>query len=279
MYLLIACAGSWLVLLGSLFTAWELLPQPRTTSDIVVLVIIGAGVMLFARIGLISLLALLLRVLPSSRFRSTLAEMVVKAMPRILASSVLAVLSAGLVVHSAQAAPVEDFGTDPISSSQAPSAPADPGWPMIDDERSADSPDTAERSEDADSPEASESPGRGRPPDPGWPTQPPSGDAPAPPPDDQHPDESEESDRADDPDRSSRSNRSGDSDDAADPAGYGAATHIVAQGESLWSIAADLADTSAEVPQLVADVYATNEDTIGPDPSLILAGQRLEIQK
>lgn len=31
-------------------------------------------------------------------------------------------------------------------------------------------------------------------------------------------------------------------------------------------------------PQLVAHVYSTNEDTIGPDPSLIIAGQRLEIK-
>ena len=65
MYLLIACAGSWLVLLGSLFTAWKQLPQPLTTSDVVVLVIIGTGALLFSRIGVVSLLALLLRVLPS----------------------------------------------------------------------------------------------------------------------------------------------------------------------------------------------------------------------
>ena len=186
MYLLIACASSWLVLLGSFAAAWELLPQPWTTSDVVVIVIIGTGSLLFARIGLISLLALLLQVLPTGRFRSALAGLVVKAMPRILASSVLAIVSAGLVVHSAQAAPLAGPGPDPASSAQAPSvsapsahtpsAPADPGWPTIDDDQSsADPSDDAGRSEDEQPPDGSkprkesEPPDRVRPPDPGWP--------------------------------------------------------------------------------------------------------------
>ena len=256
MYLLIACAGSWLVLLGTFFTAWEQLPQPLTTSDVVVLVIIGTGALLFSRIGVVSLLALLLRILPSGRFRSALAGVVVQAMPRILASSVLAIVSAGLVVHSAQAAPVAVPGPEPASSTQASSAPTDPGWPTVGDgERSAD---------------------RAPLPDPAWPTESPS-DSPHPSPSgDPPPNGPGESDRADEPDRSGSSNEPGA--DTGVPADPRTDTHVVTQGESLWSIAADLADTPAEIPQLVADVYAANEDTIGPDPSLIIAGQRLEIQ-
>lgn len=253
MYLLIACAGSWLVLLGSFFTAWKQLPQPLTTSDVVVLVIIGTGALLFSRIGVVSLLALLLRVLPYGRFRSVLAGVVVTAMPRLLASSVLVIVSAGLVVHSAQAAPITGPGPELTSSTQAPT---DPGWPTVDDdERSAD---------------------RAPLPDPGWPTESPPDNTPPSPSGDPPADESRRSDRADEPDRSGNSNEPGDETDV--PAGPGTATHIVAHGESLWSIAADLADTPAEIPHLVADVYAANEDTIGPDPSLIIAGQRLEIQ-
>lgn len=296
MYFLIACASSWLVLLGSFAVAWERLPQPWTTSDVVVIVIIGTGVLLFARIGLISLLALLLQVIPSGRFRSALAGFVVKAMPRILASSVLAIVSAGLVVHSAQAAPIAGLGPDPASSTQVPSAPAssahtpsapaDPGWPTIDDDqRSADSSHDAGRFQDEQSPdgskprEDSEPPGRGRPPDPGWPTESPADRVPSAPPTDRSSDGSGESDQSGESDRSREPNEPGDSDYAAEPADPGTATHVVAQGESLWSIATDLAETPEEIPQLVAHVYTANEDTIGPDPSLIIAGQRLEIQK
>ncbi|MCU4297204.1 hypothetical protein D3I60_08940 [Brevibacterium permense] len=296
MYLLIACASSWFVLVGSFVNAWSRLPQPWTTSDVVVIVIIGTGVLLFARIGLISHLALLLQVIPSGRFRSALAELIVKAMPRILASSVLAIVSTGLVVHSAQAATIAGPGPDPASSTQAPSvpapsahtpsAPADPGWPTIDDDqRSADSTDDAGRSENEQSPdgfkprEESEPPGRVHPPDPGWPTEPSADRGPSAAPTDRASDGSGESDRSGGTDRGREPNEPGDSDDAAEPADPGTATHIVAQGESLWSIAADLAETPEEVPQLVTHVYAANEDTIGPDPSLIIAGQRLEIQK
>ena len=253
MYLLIACASSWLVLLGAFFTAWGQLPQPLTSSDVVVLVIIGTGALLFARIGVVSMLALLLRILPSGRFRSALSGVVVTVMPRILASSVLAVVSAGLVVHSAQAAPVADPGPEPTSSAQAPT---DPGWPTVDnDARSAE---------------------RESLPDPGWPTESPSDNTLPSPSADPPPNGPGESDRADEPDRSGSSNEPGA--DTGVPADPRTDTHVVTQGESLWSIAADLADTPAEIPQLVADVYAANEDTIGPDPSLIIAGQRLEIQ-
>ncbi|MGZ1489115.1 LysM peptidoglycan-binding domain-containing protein [Brevibacterium sediminis] len=294
MYLLIACASSWLVLLGSFAAAWERLPQPWTTSDVVVIVIIGTGSLLFARIGLISLLALLLQVLPTGRFRSALAGLVVKAMPRILASSVLAIVSAGLVVHSAQAAPLAGPGPDPASSAQAPSvaapsahapsAPADPGWPTIDDDQSsADPTNDAGRSQDEQPTDGSkprkesEPPDRVRPPDPGWPTDPPADRAPSAPPTDRPSEGPTEG--PGESDRGSEPNDPGDSADAAEPADPGTATHVVAQGESLWSIAADLAETPEEIPQLVAHVYAANEDTIGPDPSLIIAGQRLEIQK
>lgn len=294
MYLLIACASSWLVLLGSFAAAWERLPQPWTTSDVVVIVIIGTGSLLFARIGLISLLALLLQILPTGRFRSALAGLVVKAMPRILASSVLAIVSAGLVVHSAQAAPLAGPGPDPASSAQAPSvaapsahapsAPADPGWPTIDDDQSsADPTNDAGRSQDEQPTDGSkprkesEPPDRVRPPDPGWPTDPPADRAPSAPPTDRPSEGPTEG--PGESDRGSEPNDPGDSADAAEPADPGTATHVVAQGESLWSIAADLAETPEEIPQLVAHVYAANEDTIGPDPSLIIAGQRLEIQK
>ena len=259
MYLLLACAGSWLILLGSFFIAWTQLPPPSTTGDVVVIVIIGTGAILFSRIGIVSLLALLLRLLPSGRVRSALAGVVVTAMPRILASSVLAIVSAGLAVHSAHAAQVTDPGPGPTSSANASSAPADPGWPTVDsDTRSPTPADSGERSGVEDPPEESESPDHRRAPDrahlpdPGWPAEPPPDDGPPSPP--------------------------GEKDDSSVPADSAAATHIVTHGESLWSIAADLTDTTAEIPRLVTDIYTANEDTIGPDPSLIIAGQRLEIR-
>ena len=275
MYLLIACAGSWLVLLGSFFTAWTQLPQPRTTSDVVVIVIIGAAALMFARLGLVSLVALLLRVLPSGRLRARLAGLVVKAMPRILASSVLAVVSAGLVVHSAQAAPVGASGPG-TSPTEASAAPADPGWPTVDGVE--DSPDRAERPDDAGSPAGSESPDRAQLPDPGWPTEAPSGDVPSSPPGDRGADRSGDSAQDDESDHGGRPDEPGDGADASVPAGSRSSTHVVTRGESLWSIAAELTDAPAEIPQLVADIHTANEDTIGPDPSLIIAGQRLEIQ-
>lgn len=250
MYLLIACAGSWLILLGSLFAAWTQLPQPWTTSDVVVIVIIGTSVLVFARLGLVSLSALLLRVLPSGRLRSRLAGIVVQSAPRLLASSVLAIVSASLVVHSAQATPIRS-GPAPASAPVTAGGPVDPGWPTVDEDSGAgDSPDTAAR------------------PDPGWPTEPPEAHAPPEPSENRQPEQSEDRDQSGQPD---------ESDDAA--ADTESATHVVAPGESLWSITADLVETPADIPQFVASVYAANEDTIGPDPSLIIAGQRLEIPK
>src|SRR5699024_11583971 len=65
--LLIVCALSWLVLLGSLITACTGLPQPRSPSDIVVIVVIAVATAVFARLGLVSIIALLLRTLPDGR--------------------------------------------------------------------------------------------------------------------------------------------------------------------------------------------------------------------
>ncbi|HHX46207.1 MAG TPA: LysM peptidoglycan-binding domain-containing protein, partial [Brevibacterium sp.] len=105
----------------------------------------------------------------------------------------------------------------------------------------------------------------------------PSGRSPESPPGDRPTDEPGQSDRTDERDRTENTNEP--DADVTVPEDSGTATHVVAQGESLWSIAADLTDAPAEIPKIVADVYAANEDIIGPDPSLILAGQRLEIQK
>ncbi len=274
MYLLIACAGSWLILLGSFFTAWTQLPPPRTTGDIIVIVIIGSGVLLFSRIGIVSLLALLLRVLPSGRVRSTIAGLVVRVMPRILASSVLAVISAGLAVHSVHAAPVGDSAPGPASSPDAASAPADPGWPTVGDHARSPTPaDNVEGSDVEEPPEESEAADRLLPPDPGWPAEPPDER-----PSDTSDEADDESHQADAPDHSGNPNEPDENDDSSVPADSAAAAHTVTRGESLWSIAAELTDTPAEVPQLVADIYTANEDTIGPDPSLIIAGQRLEIR-
>src|SRR5690625_6303834 len=108
MYLLIVCALSWLVLLGSLITAWTGLPQPRTATDIVVIVVIAAATAVFARLGLVSIIALLLRTLPDGRVRSVLASFVIRAMPRLVASSALTVISAGIAVQAGHASTQQD---------------------------------------------------------------------------------------------------------------------------------------------------------------------------
>src|SRR5690625_7818904 len=92
MYLLIVCALSWLVLLGSLITAWTGLPQPRTATDIVVIVVIAAATAVFARLGLVSIIALLLRTLPAGRVRSVLASFVMHALPPRLTLRALRVI-------------------------------------------------------------------------------------------------------------------------------------------------------------------------------------------
>jgi resuscitation-promoting factor RpfA len=53
---------------------------------------------------------------------------------------------------------------------------------------------------------------------------------------------------------------------------------VVAQGDTLWSIAADLHPTAdAEtLAGAAAHLYRSNQDLIGPDPHLIIPGMRLE---
>lgn len=265
MYHLMACAVSWLLLLGSFVTAWIQIPQPWTSTDLIVFVIIGTAAAAFARLGLVSIVTLLVRILPSGRTRTLLAGLVVRAMPRVLASSVLAVASTAIMVQAANAAPAVGAGssTSPRPSSSEAAAPVDPGWPTVgEDSPSSEAPDR----KGPDRERVDESPR-----DPGWPTGPSE---------DRHGDvDDSTSDAEDDAER--RPDR-----DAADPATRSDASseqsrdpiHVVEDGESLWSIAAEIADAPEEVPQLVEDMYTANRDTIGPDPSLIIAGQRLEIQ-
>lgn len=260
MYRLIACAVSWLLLLGSFVTAWIRIPQPWTSTDLIVFVIIGTAASAFARLGLVSIVTLLVRILPSGRTRTLLAGFIVRAMPRVLASSVLAVASTAIVVQAANAAPAVGAGSSasPHPNSSEAAAPVDPGWPTVgEDSSSSEAPDR-ERAEES-------------PRDPGWPTEP-SGDG--------HGDVDDSTSEADDdaegrPDRDAAD--SGTRSDAS-PEQSRDPIHVVDDGESLWSIAAEIADAPEEVPRLVEDMYTANRDTIGPDPSLIIAGQRLEIQ-
>ncbi|UVI37438.1 LysM peptidoglycan-binding domain-containing protein [Brevibacterium spongiae] len=256
MYLLIACAGSWLVLLGSFGAAWAQLPQPWTTSDLVVIAVIGTAVLAFSRLGLVSLLALLLRLLPSGRLRSRLAGCVLRVTPRLLASSVLAVASTGVALQAVHAVPVSDVDGTTAAHSEVlrpvAVAPADPGWPTLED----------------DAPSGSGLP------DPAWPTEPPPGE---PPPEDAS-DPPKHDQREPDDDHAGAPENPDSAESHPDPAVPPNTVHVVEDGESLWSIAASLAESPDDTPQLVDEVYTANREIIGPDPSLIIAGQRLEIQ-
>lgn len=284
MYRLIACAVCWLVLLGSFVTAWASIPRPWSATDLIVLAVVGAAAVAFARLGLVSVAALLLRILPSGRIRALLAGAVIRVMPRLLTSSVLAVASTAVVVQAANAAPAMSMestdAANPTGAEPAAGAPVDPGWPT-----------SAERPSTPGSPDSSsgadEEPTDDKVRDPGWPTDPPAHGN-----EDDHGEgtgDDEAADRA--PERSDsdegRSSRSS-SDEAGSEAGSRPGDspeqaqqrlHEVDDGESLWSIAEEIADSPAEVPELVQDIYTANRDTIGPDPSLIIAGQRLEIQQ
>ena len=280
MYLLIVCAVSWLVLLGSLITAWTGLPQPRTPTDLVVIVVIAAATAVFARLGLVSIVTLLLRTLPDGRVRSLLASFVIRAMPRLLASSALTVVSAGIAVQAGHAATQQDRAGPiprPVGSETVAEAPVDPGWPTISDP----SPESQARETDAtetpagdtETPEPSDPTGS-RLPDPGWPTERPDDSNPA-----ENPSPSADADRPDD-DSTPAPSEPESSPEAPEPTpkAHGPTIHEVERGESLWSIAEPFVDDPDEVAEFVADIYTANKSTIGPDPSLILAGQRLEIR-
>ena len=280
MYLLIVCAVSWLVLLGSLITAWTGLPQPRTATDIVVIVVIAAATAVFARLGLVSIVTLLLRTLPDGRVRSLLASFVIRAMPRLLASSALTVVSAGIAVQAGHAATQQDRAGPvprPVGSETVAEAPVDPGWPTISDpppESEAPETDATETpAGDTETPEPSDPTGS-RLPDPGWPTERPDDSNPA-----ENPSPSADADRPDD-DSTPAPSEPESSPEAPEPTpkAHGPTIHEVERGESLWSIAETFVDDPDEVAEFVADIYTANKSTIGPDPSLILAGQRLEIR-
>ena len=281
MYLLIVCAVSWLVLLGSLITAWTGLAQPRTPTDVVVIVVIAAATAVFARLGLVSIVTLLLRTLPDGRVRSLLASFVIRAMPRLLASSALTVVSAGIAVQAGHAATQQDWAGPiprPVGSETVAEAPVDPGWPTISDP----SPESQARETDAtetpagdtETPEPSDPTGS-RLPDPGWPTERPDHTNPS-----ESSSPSAEADRAHDGDSTPVPSESESSPEAPDPGpkAHEPTIHEVERGESLWSIAETFVDGPDEVAEFVADIYTANKSTIGPDPSLILAGQRLEIR-
>lgn len=274
MYLLIASATSWLVLLGSFWVTCATLPSPRTTTDLVVIALVGAATAAFTRMGLVSMLTLLLRLLPNGRLRSALSSAVVRAMPVVLRSSVLAAISATVAVQAAHAAPIDHSGYAPVPSSggeQTASAPlrphasahpsaglpavgspaVDPSWPTTPGDSSPEDGNDG----DADS----------GPLDPGWPT------APVDPP--------ESVTDGSDPRRSCPNSPTGPAEndsDGGDPS-LPASVRVVSAGDSLWTIAADVADSPADIHDLVETIYADNRDVIGPDPNLIMPGQRLEI--
>ena len=283
MYLLIVCAVSWLVLLGSLITAWTGLPQPRTPTDIVVIVVIvviAAATAVFARLGLVSIVTLLLRTLPDGRVRSLLASFVIRAMPRLLASSALTVVSAGIAVQAGHAATQQDRAGPiprPVGSVTVAEAPVDPGWPTISDpspESQAPETDATETpAGDTETPEPSDPTGS-RLPDPGWPTERPDDSNPT-----VNPSPSADADSPDD-DSTPAPSEPESSPEAPEPTpkAHEPTIHEVERGESLWSIAETFVDDPDEVAEFVAGIYTANKSTIGPDPSLILAGQRLEIR-
>lgn len=277
MYLLIACSVSWLCLIGAFITTWLHLPTPRSTTDLVVIIAVGTAAVLFSRLGVVSLLTLLIRLLPNGRMRAIVTQSVLRIVPTILRSSVLAAASASLAVNAAQASPPPpDTLMNEVHAASAGSASVtlDPGWPTA-------LPDVP-------------------PPDPGWPTAPPKTHPTSPaaepelpdaepspsPPQNRPPGESGSSKDAD----SSKNAGSADGDkgrdqDIDDPLSDTPDNHdedpdiyIVGAGESLWSIAADQPSSAGTTQDIVDDIYSANRDVIGANPNLIMPGQRLEIQ-
>src|SRR5699024_8373781 len=112
-------------------------------------------------------------------------------------------------------------------------------------------------------------------PDPGWPTERPKHSNPS-----QSSSPSAEADRAHDGASTPVPSESDTSPEAPDPSpkAHEPPIHGAERGESLGSLAETLVDDPDEVAESVADIYAANKFTLGPDPSLILAGQRLEIR-
>ncbi|MCD1284455.1 MULTISPECIES: LysM domain-containing protein [unclassified Brevibacterium] len=294
MHLLIACAGSWLALLGAFAAALIGLPAPRSATDTVVIVVIGAAALVFSRLGLGAVLALAVRLLPAGRLRSVVITAMLRIMPIMLRSTALAAASATLAIQSAHGAPVHESPPHTDLSVTAPVAVDDSatdtdtavGAPAADPDTAADDSatdtdvvgdtgaDTGDALSDAGADTGAPVPDPGWPTrpsddspprDPGWPTDAPAaGDSPvATPP-------SEDSPRTP-PDGDDDADESSDSDTRAPE------VHVVSDGESLWSIAQDRAAPNEDTDELVAEIYADNRDRIGPNPNLIMPGQRLEI--
>lgn len=329
MYLLVATAASWLILLGSFCVTWVNLASPRTTTDLAVLVLVGAATLAFSRIGVVSLLTLLLRLLPDGRLRSTLSSALMRTVPTVLRSSVLAAVSATVAVQAVQAAPAVPARAEPtspprvpdhvatsprvpaaVAHSPAPSPVNDPSWPTAPG-RSAESdapashdqgredpetpapnespaPDEAAAPNETAAPQETESPKATGAQNPGWPTTPGSTDETPDSPDETPGSTDEESpssdppaaDAVDPPPAGADETPASSEDDSAGsyaPSGP-TSVRVVREGENLWTIAADLSASPDHIRELVADIYADNRDVIGPDPNLIMPGQRLEIE-
>lgn len=262
MYLLTACTISWFCLIGAFFTTWVYLPTPRSTTDLVVIIVVGTAAVLSSRLGVVSLATLLIRLLPHGHLRTIVTQFVLRTVPVMLRSSVLAAASASLAVHAAQASPLPvdtPVMDDPGASADRVSATLDPGWPTT-------------------------VPGD-PPPDPGWPTIPPTA-APGSP--SSHP-ESPDAVPGPTPSQSKPPKNAGSPGSATDAdgtddvsgddhAGDSPAIHIVGAGESLWSIAVNQPTSGDTAQDIVDDIYSANREVIGADPNLIMPGQRLEIQ-
>ncbi|RBP66151.1 LysM domain-containing protein [Brevibacterium sanguinis] len=263
MYLLIVCAASWLALLGAFSAAWVHAAQPWSTAELLVLGVVGTAVLAFGRIGVTALIALALGLLPHGALRRRMARTLLRCGPVLLRSSVLAVVSASLIAQTAQATTPVETPAAAAGAVAGASVPPDPGWPTSDE-----SPPVR--------------------PDPGWPTTPPAEDERGPGDSEDRPEEPgarpapdgprDDDDSRDDaprghPDEDHPSEGTGASDDpaaSADPV-----VHVVVPGDCLWSIAAAYSEGSTA--RAAREIHEANRAVIGPDPNLIMPGQRLEI--
>lgn len=251
MYLLGLCATVWAVLLGGTAALWAGLPQPYSVSDLIVLVLASAATLAFSRLGLVAALGLILRLLPAGRMRMRLRAAALRWAPRTLASTLLAataVAGSAQFAHSAgPAAPDPGWPT-------VPAAPRDPGWPTTGPDGTSPGSDSGGGQPPADSPD-----------EPG-----PDESAPDRAPEDKSPDEETSDDRAPRDD--------GPRDGPRAAPDRAPRIHVVEPGESLWSIAGEFTDSTADQAELVAAIHAENRAIIGADPDLIMPGQRLEIR-